>query len=491
MSQGFTLRKKFQLGLTLVVAVSAMLLLGVRLLSKAALFHYLEREHVAIVLNLAQALDHAAGVGAGNTLDRADLRKRMGEAQDLARRADSELFPPEQWAFRLLGFGGVLDLPRKDIDDLERMREAVSAASGPVMPEEVAQLQKDMAVVLDNSNRFGPLVADAASFVKVSVVLIDLLGIGVLCGIFWMIRAATLAPLEQALAVSKRITDGDLATPVPRPTDDELGDLMRALDQMKSRLAHVVGDVRHRTEAVAHSLNEVATGHGDLSSRTEQQASTIQQTASSVVELTSAVEHSVQNVSTADQQAAQAAQVAAQGGETVNQVVASMSQILQSSKKISDIISVIDGIAFQTNILALNAAVEAARAGEQGRGFAVVAGEVRQLAQRSATAAKEIASLIHDSVEKVESGAQLVTQAGQTMGNVVTSVQQVSTLISEVNVSLSEQAAGIRQIDHAMGQLDHATQQNAALAEESAAAVDHVRQETTALVATVQQFRLG
>jgi methyl-accepting chemotaxis protein len=265
---------------------------------------------------------------------------------------------------------------------------------------------------------------------------------------------------------------------------------MSALDDMQASLVKVVTDVRQRSEAVAGSMNEVASGQSDLSSRTEDQASTIQMTASGVEQLSSSVQHSVERVREADSQASGAARIALEGGKTVDQVVASMGQILTSSKKISDIISVIDGIAFQTNILALNAAVEAARAGEQGRGFAVVASEVRSLAQRSALAAKEIATLIHDSVEKVEQGSTLVTRAGGTINEVVQSVQQVSTLISEVNAALSEQATGISMIDQAMVQLDQATQQNAALAEESAAAVESVRQESTALVGAVGQFKL-
>jgi len=488
----FTLRQKFTAGMITVVIVSLLGLLGVRLLGKGALFHYLEREHVAVAQQIDHQLALATVAPAASQLTRESLQAQIKQVRDIAAHVDVELFLVEQWAFRMIGFGAVIDLPHKDMDDLDRMKRTLEAGSGPVTPELIEQLKPDMAEVMRNSNQFGPLVSEAVGVVRGLVIAINLLGIAALCAAFWQIKQATLAPLEAALQAAQRIQSGDLASPVRVPaTHDEMGQLMQALSEMKDSLARVVGDVRQRSQAVAGSMNEVAQGHGDLSQRTEVQASTIQQTASSVVQLSSAVQQSVHNVRNADQQASSAAQVASQGGQTVNQVVDSMSQILQSSKKISDIISVIDGIAFQTNILALNAAVEAARAGEQGRGFAVVAGEVRSLAQRSATAAKEIASLINDSVSKVESGASLATQAGQTMHEVVSAVQQVSSLISEVNVSLSEQASGISLIDQAMSQLDQATQQNAALAEESAAAVDAVRQETTSLVSTVEQFRLA
>jgi len=487
MANHFSLRQKFVSGLVTVVVVSAVVLLGVRLMGKGARFHYLERQHLALISQLSADLQRAELAPARSTLTRDSLLQTLEQTRQIPAMVDDELFLVEQWAFRLIGFGQVIDLPHKDVADLVHMQDTVRAASGPVTPELVRQLQQDMVTIFHNSDQFGPLVAE----VKAIVMVVDLLGIAALCASFWLIRQATLGPLEAALHTAQRITAGDLAVSIKVMSTDEMGQLMQALADMRASLAHVVGDVRQRSQAVACSMNEVANGHGDLSQRTEQQAATLQQTAASVEELNSAVAQSVHNAQDADQQAAQAAQIASQGGLTVNLVVGSMGQILQSSKKISDIISVIDGIAFQTNILALNAAVEAARAGEQGRGFAVVASEVRSLAQRSATAAKEISSLIHDSVEKVESGAVLVTQAGQTMSSVVTSVQQVSALISQVNHSLTEQAAGIHLIDQAMGQLDQATQQNAALAEQAAAAVESVRQETTALVGTVAQFHLA
>ncbi|MFT3859258.1 MAG: methyl-accepting chemotaxis protein [Aquabacterium sp.] len=490
-----TLRQKFVAGLCIVVVVSAMVLLGVRLLGKGALFHHLEREHVARVMQMQLDLERVALAPTQHPLSKAALGGVVPPGRGLRHRQPCGCgicLGVEQWAFRLLGFGAVIDLPHKDMKDLQGMRARIESAPGDdVTPALVQQIQPDMNEVMGNSNRFGPLVVEAVDTVKVIVIAINLLGITALCSAFWVIRRATLVPLEEAVRTAQRIRDGDLVSAVPVHAHDEMGQLMQALADMKARIAAVVGDVRTRSQTVALNLDGVATGHDDLSHRTEQQAATLQQTASSVVELTTSVQHSVQAAQSADAQASSAADIAAHGGETVEQVVHRMSQILHSSKKISDIIGVIDGIAFQTNILALNAAVEAARAGEQGRGFAVVASEVRSLAQRSAAAAKEIGTLIRSSVDEVESGASLVTQAGDTMRDVVQAVREVSSQISQVSHALSEQAGGIRLIEQAMGQLDQATQQNAALAEQSAAAVQAVRQETSALVASAGQFKLN
>jgi methyl-accepting chemotaxis protein len=490
MFHSWTLRQKFVIGLVTMVVVSLVVMLGTRLLGKAARFHYLEREHLALVLKISHTMDL---IGAGAPVDRSKepILASVEKARAIAASVDTELFPPEQWAFALMGYGDVIRLPHQDVSDLDRFKEHLTAESGLITPALVQAIRPDLDKVLRNSDEFGPLVSDAVVFVKGIVLTVNLLGIGALAASFWMIRRATLGPLGEALSTAQRIARGDLSGQRHAHAHDEMGQLMSALDDMQSSLAQVVSDVRQRSEAVAGSMNEVASGQSDLSSRTESQASTIQMTASGVEQLSSSVQQSVERVREADSQASGAARIALAGGQTVDQVVASMGQILASSKKISDIISVIDGIAFQTNILALNAAVEAARAGEQGRGFAVVASEVRSLAQRSALAAKEIATLIHDSVEKVEQGSTLVTRAGSTINEVVQSVQLVSTLITEVNTALSEQASGISMIDQAMVQLDQATQQNAALAEQSAAAVESVRQESSALVGAVGQFRLS
>ena len=304
-----------------------------------------------------------------------------------------------------------------------------------------------------------------------------------------LIRSIT-AGLGIAVKVAQTVAAGDLGSRIVVDRGDEIGVLLGALKDMNESLVAIVGDVRNASESIATGSSQIANGNADLSQRTEEQASNLQQTAASMEELTATVQHNADTARRASDLAEGAARVAAQGGDVVGQVVTTMDGITESSKMITDIIGVIDGIAFQTNILALNAAVEAARAGEQGRGFAVVAGEVRSLAQRSATAAKEIKVLIGESVGKVENGTRLVADAGRTMGDLVDQVRRVSALITEISDASGEQSRGIGQIGDAVTQLDQVTQQNAALVEESAAAAESLRVQADTLARTVATFRL-
>ena len=298
-------------------------------------------------------------------------------------------------------------------------------------------------------------------------------------------------PMRQAQALATSIARGDLTNAIELSGRDESTQLMLALSDMQGSLRQLVGQVRHSTDSISTASSEIATGNQDLSQRTEQTASNLQQAASSMEQLTGTVKQSADSARQANQLAASAADVAARGGTVVSQVVSTMDEINASSKKISDIIGVIDGIAFQTNILALNAAVEAARAGEQGRGFAVVASEVRSLAQRSAQAAKEIKGLIGASVDRVEAGSRLVADAGKTMQEIVGSVQRVSDIIGEITAASSEQSDGIGQVNSAVTELDRMTQQNSALVEESAAAAESLKDQARALAGAVSAFRLA
>ncbi|WP_194714902.1 methyl-accepting chemotaxis protein [Noviherbaspirillum soli] len=294
---------------------------------------------------------------------------------------------------------------------------------------------------------------------------------------------------DEAVAIASRIAAGDLATDIRLRAGDS-GSMLFALKKMRDDLAVIVSQVRAGTDVIATASGQIASGNMDLSSRTEQQASSLEETASSMEELTSTVKQNADNARQANQLALTASGVATQGGEVVAQVVDTMAAIDSSSKKIVDIIGVIDGIAFQTNILALNAAVEAARAGEQGRGFAVVATEVRSLAQKSAAAAREIKGLIGDSVEKVEAGSELVAQAGSTIREVVASVQRVTDIMAEITAASSEQSAGIEQVNQAIAQMDQVTQQNAALVEEAAAAAGSMQDQAATLSQVVSVFRV-
>ena len=305
----------------------------------------------------------------------------------------------------------------------------------------------------------------------------------------WITRSIT-APLRQAVRVAQAVSEGDLRSEIEVHSRDEAGQLLSALRHMNNSLTGIVNEVRHSSDTIATATSQIAAGNLDLSSRTEEQAAALEETTASMHELAGTVKQNYDSGKHANELAESASQVALRGGEVVGQVVHTMESINASSRKIADIIGVIDSIAFQTNILALNAAVEAARAGEQGRGFAVVAGEVRQLAGRSAEAAKEIKGLIEASVRNVSEGCMLVEKAGSTMDEIVVSVRRVSDIMGEISSASADQSHGIDQINEAMGQMDQVTQSNAALVEESAAAAQSLERQAQTLVHTVSVFRL-
>ena len=330
----------------------------------------------------------------------------------------------------------------------------------------------------------------AAAALQRDVIVAGVLAIALAVFLAFSIIRSITRPLAEAVQAADRVAAGDLSGQIVVRSQDETGQLLGALQRMQHSLVNTVGLVRSNAEGVASASSQIATGNNDLSARTEQQASALEETAASMEQLGSTVRQNADNARQANQLAMSASTVAVQGGDVVAEVVETMRGINESSKKIADIISVIDGIAFQTNILALNAAVEAARAGEQGRGFAVVAGEVRSLAGRSAEAAKEIKGLITASVERVEQGTALVDKAGTTMTEVVSSIRRVTDIMGEISAASSEQSAGVGQVGEAVTQMDQATQQNAALVEEMAAAASALNAQAGELVGAVAVFKL-
>lgn len=326
---------------------------------------------------------------------------------------------------------------------------------------------------------------------RTTLIVVALFAIAIAFGAaIWIVKSITI-PLTQAVDFAEHVARGNLTTAIQIKSTDETGQLLSALLRMQQSLVNTVGRVRQNSEILSTASSEIAQGNHDLSARTEQQASALEETAASMEQLNSTVRQNADNSRQANQLAVNASQVAVDGGVVVDEVVETMKGINDSSKRIADIITVIDGIAFQTNILALNAAVEAARAGEQGRGFAVVATEVRNLAQRSAAAAKEIKTLIDESVRRVDQGATLVDQAGTTMAKVVTSIQQVTKLMSEISSASEEQSQGVAQVGEAVMQMDQVTQQNAALVEEMAAAASSLNHQAADLVRSVSFFQLS
>ncbi|MEB0133856.1 methyl-accepting chemotaxis protein [Actimicrobium sp. CCC2.4] len=375
----------------------------------------------------------------------------------------------------------------------QRTAEAVKNITQECMPLLIQVSAHVMAfekVLATETSATAAAAKAAAQSARMTLILISAVALLIGIALAWHLTRSITAPLNVAVTVARRVASGDLTSIIHVAAKDETGQLMQALKDMNDSLVKIVGEVRHGTDTIATASSEIAAGNLDLSTRTEQQASSLEETASSMEELTSTVKQNADNARQANQLAVSASQVALKGREVVEQVVDTMGSINTSARKIVDIIGVIDGIAFQTNILALNAAVEAARAGEQGRGFAVVASEVRSLAQRSAAAAKEIKGLITDSVEKVDAGAKLVDQAGGTMTDIVTSVRRVTDVISEISAASQEQTTGIEQINMAITQMDEVTQQNAALVEQAAAAADSLREQAGQLTQVISIFKL-
>ena len=410
----------------------------------------------------------------GSPADLGALKVFDGLMKDYAEAAQS--------TFKALEAGSLPDVASAN-QALDPAKQQVHAAEQQLTRLEAMQQEETRHAGIEQqqtARQAGLLFAAALAAAVLLVVPLTLANMASIC-----------RPLDQARQLAERIATGDLTALPDTRGGDEPARLLAALAAMQASLHSIVGQVRGSAESIQVASAEVASGNADLSQRTEQAANNLQQTASALQQLTGNVQQSADAASQARQLAASASAVAQRGGAVVGQVVSTMDEINQSSRRIADIIGTIDGIAFQTNILALNAAVEAARAGEQGRGFAVVASEVRSLAQRSAQAAAEIKGLIGSSLSKVEAGARLVQGAGQTMAEIVASVQRVSDVIGEITAAASEQSGGIGQINGAIHQLDQMTQQNAALVEQSAAAAQSLRDQAARMSQVVSQFQLG
>jgi len=451
-------------------------------------------------LNVARAVAVAKTAGQPEVQAYFDplVKKTSGEISAIQQKLEGLITSPEgkelmavvakRRAEYIAARNGVFDAI-KQVDHLaaeaqlkEKMlpaSEVYLAAMAKVQEHQDALAQQD-AAKLDSGIR------------SASTALLILLGASLAVGATMaiVITRSVTVPLHEAVGTARVIAASDLSRPIDSQRKDELGDLLRALGQMQLALRGLVGQVRSSTDSIGTASAEIAVGSQDLSARTEQAAANLEETASSMEQITATVRQSSEAARQANQLAATATEVAVRGGVAVAQVVTTMDEINASSKKIADIVGVIDGIAFQTNILALNAAVEAARAGEQGRGFAVVASEVRSLAGRSADAAKEIKSLIGASVEKVAGGTRLVTDAGATMTEIVSSVKRVSDIIGEITAASGEQSQGIGEINGAVAQLDQMTQQNAALVEQSTAAAESLKEQAIRLAEVVRTFKL-
>ena len=384
--------------------------------------------------------------------------------------------------------GRVLALARENKD--EEARALLLGESNRKTAQFQAALEENMDLQKANNLRAYDEARASAQGARSALLGLAVAAFMLALGCAVLITRSITRPIQQAVEAAGRIRGGDLTVPIAAQGTDECAQLLLAMQAMQASLIQLVSTVRANAESVATASSQIAQGTSNLSQRTEEQASALQQTAATMDELSVTVKTNADNARQASGLAQGASDVAAKGGEVVAQVVETMKGINGSSKRISEIIAVIDGIAFQTNILALNAAVEAARAGEQGRGFAVVAGEVRGLAQRSATAAREIKELINSSVEQVERGSSLVDNAGGTMHQVVTAIQRVNEIVAHITTAGQEQNTGVQQINQAVGQMDMVTQQNAALVEESAAAAESLTQQSRQLVGAVASFRL-
>jgi methyl-accepting chemotaxis protein len=503
------------LRLTIAFSLSTLLLAVVVAVGAGALQHVKseielttgDRYHKIKLLHEAKDLLNQQARSLRNALlmvDVKDLNKELEASIENGKAADSVLDKlgtllahPEGKRLHAELIAAGKEYDRREAKLLEIIRAGDHDAAVAAMYQDVRPANRTYFAALDKLTAFqselmnesAEAAAQSAATSTTIMIVLGVLGAGLGLLTAWYITRGIVGPVRHAVKVARTVAGGDLTSRIDVRSTDEIGQLSQALKDMNASLQKIVSDVRGGTEQIATASREIADGNMDLSARTEQQAGALEETASSMEELTSTVKQNADNARQANVLAASASEAAGKGGDVVAQVVDTMASINASARKIVDIIAVIDGIAFQTNILALNAAVEAARAGEQGRGFAVVAGEVRNLAQRSAAAAREIKALIGDSVSKVDAGAKLVDEAGAVMDDIVNRVQRVTDIMGEIAEASQEQLSGIEQINEAITQMDQTTQQNAALVEQASAAAGTMQEQSHRLHETVGVFR--
>ena len=510
--------RQFNIGTRLGAGFAVILSAAVAMLLVAGVVGLSARNHVLATMRAAAQIEADANVLQVALLDGAVAVRNMGlqtqveavqrdEATAKSLRATAiaarkrleaaELTAEQRVPLkRLAEIDTEMDVQFRDAVDLaasfntEQAGKIITGKIDPLLVQSKATLASFVALARRDSEADAQAANDAVQATQAGVIAAGALMVIGAALLAWRLTISITRPLAEAERAATRVAAGDLAFEIDTSGSDEAARLLGSLQAMRRSLAGVVARVRQNSESVATASSEIASGNSDLSARTEQQASALQQTAASMEQLGTAVNHNADSARQANQLALGASEVARKGGRVVGEVVDTMKGINDSSRRIADIITVIDGIAFQTNILALNAAVEAARAGEQGRGFAVVAGEVRNLAQRSAEAAREIKTLISASVERVEKGTALVDQAGTTMTEIVGAITRVTDIMAEISSASAQQSAGVSQVGHAVNQMDNATQQNAALVEESAAAAESLKLQAQQLVQAVAIFKL-
>ena len=493
MFNALTLRQKFLLGVVAAAIVVLSALSGFRYLWLNGTTYSLERNHKVEMLALNAALAKAKYQAAGaDNLTRSELIGHMEKAVAMSNDGQRNLFGIEKSLFRVAGFGPLFDIVDQDNELQAKMRGLVQSEPGSdVTPELVSKLESVMAEQFELNKQFVPMLDQATAFTMRTSVIFLLLSMGMMALVGWRLWRAVLPPLAAATKIADRIAGGDLSTQVEIRSKDEMGKFQTALKSMTEGLAAIVREVRSNSDGIVTAANEMLHGNQQLGQRTEHQASTLEQTAASMEELATTTSNNLEQLRQAKTVAENAVDAANECGVAVDQAIQTMQHIDASSKRIVDVVALIDGIAFQTNILALNAAVEAARAGEHGRGFAVVAQEVRQLALKSAASAKEIKGLIDNSLHIVAEGNKLIGGAGDKMRATVERIHALAELIAQTALASNEQASGIAQVNQAMMQLEDVAQHNAALVEESTAAAESQARLAQDLVERVSKFKLG